>query len=566
MLHFLILSSCISYNDPLVVRSTLFNPNLYLVRGHVTQVKTEADKTVGATFEIDHVFLGPTSLKNDKFEVPSILPFTILLNVVVEPTVGEIGIWWIVPRFDVGKTLDKKNRIQYVSVAACPTVAGKLGVTIFDTFHPMRKDILDDQDYVRAYRQVERIAQDIEQIYRSSGSERIKLLEKQCRSNNEEFMFRWSKYRLERILSKKELIALYKRLLLSRCPINTELELDDSLCKLLPEWRFCEDRICIINHWMTDKLHNQEDDELTISMELDWTAGLPFVSYLDMTLNGLLSKHRSGRFKSRIANYIPYFSLTDQSAIDAGFDHLLLQLCKGSPARRAQAARLLCSFAPFTKKQQATVEVILDDPVAASLAPTLRAALENTTSFWRYLAAESDAEIPKTPLFESRLSGVLKEAFVPDIRNHHKVEPLPLLPCVFSTQLMRGFQERLRPCPAVDPVCLRQLILELDHDKFSRREKANRQIAAMGLAAEPILRRALDRTASPEVRRRLDNILTQFKAERRVTLRAIKLLAIIESTEATKLLNQLASGSPDDGITREAKKAIEAREKWESDR
>ena len=76
-------------------------------------------------------------------------------------------------------------------------------------------------------------------------------------------------------------------------------------------------------------------------------------------------------------------------------------------------------------------------------------------------------------------------------------------------------RERLRLVPAVSPSRLTQLVAELDSERFDIREKAGRELVALGNVAESILNKAAREHPSPEVRRRAQLILTRHEIKSR---------------------------------------------------
>jgi hypothetical protein len=122
-------------------------------------------------------------------------------------------------------------------------------------------------------------------------------------------------------------------------------------------------------------------------------------------------------------------------------------------------------------------------------------------------------------------------------------------------------RERVKPVTDAELKKARQLIAELDSDSFEAREKAFKQLEALGGATEPALRAALAGKPSPEARRRLTTLLTNLphsarSPEVRRRLRAILVLEQIASTEARALLGELAAGVPYAAETREAKASL----------
>ncbi len=108
---------------------------------------------------------------------------------------------------------------------------------------------------------------------------------------------------------------------------------------------------------------------------------------------------------------------------------------------------------------------------------------------------------------------------------------------------------RLSPAAGKEFKRLEQLVADLDHEDFARREAASKELARRGAAIRPALRYALGRTNSAEARTRLQALLAQPagswapSAETLRRLRAIQVLEQIGSPEASKILTNLARGS-----------------------
>ncbi len=122
-------------------------------------------------------------------------------------------------------------------------------------------------------------------------------------------------------------------------------------------------------------------------------------------------------------------------------------------------------------------------------------------------------------------------------------------------------RRHLRPAGDADRKEVRQLIAALDSDSFAAREKAARQLEGLGSAAVPALREALAAKPSPEVRRRLEALLSRAPhaappAEVVRKLRAILVLEQVASEKARGLLAELAEGVPSAAETQEAKAAL----------
>jgi RNA polymerase sigma factor (sigma-70 family) len=122
---------------------------------------------------------------------------------------------------------------------------------------------------------------------------------------------------------------------------------------------------------------------------------------------------------------------------------------------------------------------------------------------------------------------------------------------------------RLHPVERAKPRHIQRLIAGLDNEDFAARELATKELAALGVEAEPALRGALRGNLSAEAKRRVDALL-EGTAPRVVPtgellrrLRATEVLEQIASTEAARMLQELASGAPSARETLEAKAASE---------
>ena len=122
---------------------------------------------------------------------------------------------------------------------------------------------------------------------------------------------------------------------------------------------------------------------------------------------------------------------------------------------------------------------------------------------------------------------------------------------------------RLRPVPAADEQQLSRLIAALDGDTFAARDKAARELTALGERATAALRKALAGARSPEARRALQALLDrQARADQTPTgerlrgLRAVEALENAATPQVRRLLAALAAGAPEACRTAEAKAAL----------
>jgi WD40 repeat protein len=131
---------------------------------------------------------------------------------------------------------------------------------------------------------------------------------------------------------------------------------------------------------------------------------------------------------------------------------------------------------------------------------------------------------------------------------------------VAGPQAVELLRQRLENSATVDGKRLATLIADLDADDFETREKATRELAAIGTRAVPALRKALDGSPSAEVRQRVEGLLKKLDGPEAVGQqqrvgRALEALEAIGSPEAVKALEALAKRG--DEMAREAKAALE---------
>jgi WD40 repeat protein len=130
-------------------------------------------------------------------------------------------------------------------------------------------------------------------------------------------------------------------------------------------------------------------------------------------------------------------------------------------------------------------------------------------------------------------------------------------------QVPAFIKERLKAGP-VPPEArhLEKLVDLLDSDSFAEREKATKELAGAGAAAEEVLRKALDREVSTEVRRRVQDLLDRIAKnalapERLRSLRAVEVLERIGTPAARKVLKDLAGQVSDPALEQDVKAALE---------
>jgi dipeptidyl aminopeptidase/acylaminoacyl peptidase len=116
-------------------------------------------------------------------------------------------------------------------------------------------------------------------------------------------------------------------------------------------------------------------------------------------------------------------------------------------------------------------------------------------------------------------------------------------------------QKRLRLVP-VERKRATKLLADLDSDDFATREKASKELARLGPAAEPALRRALAARPPLEALRRIEKLLRGLERQYLGVLRGVEVLERLNTAEARKLLSALAGGDKQARVTREATQAL----------
>jgi Tol biopolymer transport system component len=134
-----------------------------------------------------------------------------------------------------------------------------------------------------------------------------------------------------------------------------------------------------------------------------------------------------------------------------------------------------------------------------------------------------------------------------------------LLSMADSRQVVPRLRARLHPAAAVrvDGARIARLIGELDDDAFPVREKAEIELRKLGPQAQTALSRALNKSPSPEARRRLEALVGLLQTrepspDRLQALRALRVLETVQTPETRQLLEKLAAGAPEEMLTEEA--------------
>jgi hypothetical protein len=178
---------------------------------------------------------------------------------------------------------------------------------------------------------------------------------------------------------------------------------------------------------------------------------------------------------------------------------------------------------------------------------------------WDVTGLLEKGRLPRTALARPELERLWGDLAAEDaVRAHGAVWRLAAAP----GDAVPFLGEHLRPPAALDPRRSARLLADLDSDQFKTREDASLELERLGERAEPLLRKALQNEPSAEVRRRVEVLLEKLEmperaAEQLRLLRGVQSLECSGTPAARELLQALARGAPEAGLTQEAKAARE---------
>lgn len=164
-----------------------------------------------------------------------------------------------------------------------------------------------------------------------------------------------------------------------------------------------------------------------------------------------------------------------------------------------------------------------------------------------------------TPLSEDDLKELWKAGLASvDARQAHRAVWTLVASARQAVPLMK---EELQPVAAPDEMRLRQLIADLESERFSVRQKAMAELEQLGERARSVLLDARNAKPSLEVHQRIDQLFSKLQGPVKDpatlrTLRAIEALELIGTADAKEVLERLAAGAPGVGVTEEAKAAV----------
>jgi PQQ-like domain len=122
-------------------------------------------------------------------------------------------------------------------------------------------------------------------------------------------------------------------------------------------------------------------------------------------------------------------------------------------------------------------------------------------------------------------------------------------------EAVRFLAGRLKPAAAPDGAALARSVAALDAPAFADRQKASKDLRALGELAIPELTRVLESTDSAEVRERIETLLKQGHKPTPEAIRAVRAVELLEwlrTPDARSLLLALAGGAEGAIQTREA--------------
>jgi RNA polymerase sigma factor (sigma-70 family) len=130
----------------------------------------------------------------------------------------------------------------------------------------------------------------------------------------------------------------------------------------------------------------------------------------------------------------------------------------------------------------------------------------------------------------------------------------------FPDQALSLIKVRLHPATPLDPDRLARLLADLASGRYEVRRSAESALAELGSLAEPALRQALADEPPLDLRQRLERLLDRLTVpaagRRQRELNTVELLELIGTSQAAKMLQDLAGGVPTDRLTREARSAV----------
>jgi dipeptidyl aminopeptidase/acylaminoacyl peptidase len=214
-----------------------------------------------------------------------------------------------------------------------------------------------------------------------------------------------------------------------------------------------------------------------------------------------------------------------------------------------------------TGKQRAIIEEHANGVNSMAFSPDGKALAllnrhNNVFALWRVPISQNDELARSNHLTPEDLDGLWTTLADEDAsKAYQAIGALVAAP----EQAVSVAKKHLRPASIPNPEVVNRWIADLDSNTFAVRQKANSELAKMGEQAGPSLRQGLAGKPSPEVRQRLERLLSDIErpsTESIRDLRAFEALELIGNTEAKNLLEALAGGTEGFRLTKEAKSTL----------
>jgi WD40 repeat protein len=130
-------------------------------------------------------------------------------------------------------------------------------------------------------------------------------------------------------------------------------------------------------------------------------------------------------------------------------------------------------------------------------------------------------------------------------------------------------RRHVAPAAPADAALLARLIGGLDHDRYEIRERSRAELENLGDRAASAVMQALQKPASLEAAHLLHEIRSKLDSDSTTSdlaaSRAIEVLEQLNTPDACRLLEELASGMPEARLTKEAKSALDRMRSSEGD-
>jgi hypothetical protein len=126
---------------------------------------------------------------------------------------------------------------------------------------------------------------------------------------------------------------------------------------------------------------------------------------------------------------------------------------------------------------------------------------------------------------------------------------------------LRIARKHLKPAEAIDSQWVAARLRDLDHEKFAERDRATRELEALGDGVAAALERFLATKPSAEARERAEKILARIRDgvatdQAAQSLRALEVLEWIGTAKARELVEKLAKGADGASLTEEATRSL----------